>query len=149
MLAWIFLFFCFCFCFVCLFVFLIVIIIPNFRTCACFPIASVPKVASTAVWANSIGALCAYVTHWKRSGAFVNVWKSKNKAKSKENREEVVDTRLRKWRFCYDFSYIHQLVLIINEFICKHGWLLLFFWIELSLFRTILNFCVCLGSPYT
>ena len=76
--------------------------LPNLCTCASFPVISVPRVANAAVWTKSVAALRAYVTHWKRRGAFVNIWKRKNKTKSKENCEEVVDTLLRKWHFCYD-----------------------------------------------
>ena len=53
--------------------------LPTLRTCASIPHISVPGIANTAVWAKSIVALRAYVTHWKRSGAFVNIWKREKK----------------------------------------------------------------------
>ena len=49
------------------------IILSDLRTWACFPVTSVPRVASTAVWANSIGALRVHVTDGMRSGALINV----------------------------------------------------------------------------
>ena len=70
--------------------------LPNLRTCASSPVISVPGIANTTVWTKSVVALRAYVTHWKRSSAFVNIWKRKNKTKSKENCKEVVYTLLRK-----------------------------------------------------
>ena len=70
--------------------------LPNLSTCASIPVISVPGIANTTVWTKSIVALRAYVTHWKRSSAFVNIWKTKNKTKSKENCKEVDDTLLRK-----------------------------------------------------
>ena len=38
------------------------IILPDLRTWASFPVTSVSRVASTAVWANGIGALRVHVT---------------------------------------------------------------------------------------
>jgi len=49
------------------------IALPKLRTCACFPVTSVPRVASTAVWANSIAALCIHVTGGRRRGTFINI----------------------------------------------------------------------------
>ena len=50
------------------------IILPKLRTCACFPVTSETKVATAAVWANSIVALRVYVTDGRRSGTFINIW---------------------------------------------------------------------------
>ena len=79
---------CILFCFV--FVFLLVINVPNLRTCACFPVTSVPRVASTAVWANSIGALCVHVTSGRQSGAFINIW-SENESFNQSKHEMFND----------------------------------------------------------
>ena len=54
------------------------IILPNLRTCACFPVSSVPKVASTAVRANSIYALGVHVTGGGRGGAFIDIYSKMN-----------------------------------------------------------------------
>ena len=54
-------------------VFSIVIILSNLRTCACFAVTSVSRAASTAVWANSIGALCIHVTGGGQGGAFIHI----------------------------------------------------------------------------
>ena len=50
----------------------------NSRTFASFSVTGVPRVASTVVWVNSIGALRVHVTGGRRRGAFVNIL-SKNK----------------------------------------------------------------------
>ena len=54
------------------------IIVPDLRTCARYSVTSVPRVASTAVWAHRIGALRVHVTGGRRRGAFVDIL-SKNK----------------------------------------------------------------------
>ena len=77
-----------------------VIALPNLRTCASFPVVSVPKAANTAVGTKSIVALRTYVTQERRSCAFINI--GKHKTKSKENFEEVVATLFAKWQFCYN-----------------------------------------------
>ena len=43
-------------------------------TCACFPVTSVPRVASTAIWSNSIVALRVHVTGRRQSGAFIQIF---------------------------------------------------------------------------
>ena len=43
------------------------------RTCASFPVKTVPKIANTAVWTKSIVALRAYVTHRRGSRAFIDI----------------------------------------------------------------------------
>ena len=49
------------------------ITLPDLRTCACFAVTTVTKVASAAVRANGIVALRVHVTDGRRSGAFINI----------------------------------------------------------------------------
>ena len=49
------------------------IILPDLRTCACFAVTTVPRVASAAVRANGIAALRVHVTDGRRSGAFIYI----------------------------------------------------------------------------
>ena len=47
--------------------------LPELRTWTCFPVTSVSRAASTAVRANSIGALRLHMTDGRRGGAFINI----------------------------------------------------------------------------
>ena len=49
------------------------IALAKLRTCACFSVTSVPKIASTAVWANGIVTLRVYVTGGRRRAALINI----------------------------------------------------------------------------
>ena len=59
------------------------------RTCACFPVSSVPKIASTAVWANSIVALRVHVAGGRGSGAFINVCSKHEKYFNQNKYDEI------------------------------------------------------------
>ena len=46
------------------------LVILNLRTCACFPVTGVTRIANTVVRANSIGALRVHVTSGRQRSAF-------------------------------------------------------------------------------
>ena len=57
--------------------------LPELRTWTCFPVTSVSRAASTAVRANSIGALRLHMTDGRRGGAFINICVKKIRTENK------------------------------------------------------------------
>ena len=58
-------------------------------TCACFSVTTVPKIAKTAVWANSIVALRVHVAGGRRGGALINICGKHEKCFNKNKDEEI------------------------------------------------------------
>ena len=93
------------------------IIAPDLRTFTRFSVTSVPKTASTAVRANSIGALRLHMTDGRRGGAFINVCVKKKELKiSWFSLNHQLEAKPSSWIFFFSVLIMYKYFFLFSTF---------------------------------